>query len=110
MDLRALQRDAVEKSKRWFPELYERLPRELVNHMTLGLAGEVGEAANIVKKLNRGVISGMAATAMEDLLRDELADVLIYLLLLAHATGTDLEDSVRAKQQTNEQRFGRPDR
>ena len=57
--------------------------------------GEVGEAANIIKKLNRvrDGIPGNKETEQElrDALADEIADVAIYLDLLAQAAGFDLE-------------------
>jgi NTP pyrophosphatase (non-canonical NTP hydrolase) len=59
------------------------------------LAGEVGEAANIIKKLNRfrDGIPGNIETPrqLQSQLAEELADVAIYLDLLAQAAGFDLE-------------------
>jgi NTP pyrophosphatase (non-canonical NTP hydrolase) len=57
-------------------------------------AGELGEAANIVKKLNR-VRDGIPgntepAEHLRAQLAEELADVSIYLDLLAQAAGFDL--------------------
>jgi NTP pyrophosphatase (non-canonical NTP hydrolase) len=58
-------------------------------------AGELGEAANIIKKLNRvrDGIPGNAETPeqLRTMLADELADIAIYLDLLAQAAGFDLE-------------------
>ena len=63
--------------------------------------GEIGEAANIVKKLNRvrDGIPGNSVTAEElrDALADELADTAIYLDLLTQAAGFDLETIREAK-------------
>ncbi len=57
--------------------------------------GEVGEAANIIKKLNRVRDRITGNTESEDQLRanlaDEIADVAVYLDLLAQAAGFDLE-------------------
>jgi NTP pyrophosphatase (non-canonical NTP hydrolase) len=55
------------------------------------LAGETGEACNLIKKLRRGeeVESG-------DIAR-ELADVVIYADLLAARCGIDLGEAVRCK-------------
>jgi NTP pyrophosphatase (non-canonical NTP hydrolase) len=57
--------------------------------------GELGEAANIVKKLNRvrDGIPGNTETVhqLRSNLADELADTLIYLDLLAQAAGFNLE-------------------
>lgn len=63
--------------------------------------GELGEAANVVKKLNR-VRDGIPGnTRTEEQLRqdlaDELADAFIYLDLTAQAAGVDLPKAVRDK-------------
>lgn len=61
------------------------------------LAGETGEACNVVKKLarQRMGLRGSRATA-EDLAK-ELADVIIYADLLAKSFNIDLGEAVRAK-------------
>lgn len=65
------------------------------------VAGELGEAANVVKKLNRvrDGIPGNTQTEAElrAALADELADVFIYLDLLAQRAGVKLQDAVRDK-------------
>lgn len=62
-------------------------------------AGELGEAANIIKKLNRyrdGIPGNTESEAeLRSKLADELADVAIYLDLLTQAAGFDLE-TIRA--------------
>lgn len=67
-------------------------------------AGELGEAANIIKKMNR-VRDGIPGNAEDSLslaplLAEELADVAVYLDLLAQAAGFDLE-------QIREQKFAK---
>lgn len=58
-------------------------------------AGELGEAANIIKKLNRvrDGIPGNSETPeqLRNALAEELADVAIYLDLLTQAAGFDPE-------------------
>jgi NTP pyrophosphatase (non-canonical NTP hydrolase) len=61
---------------------------------TTALAGEVGEAANIIKKLRRG---DFTIKECQQQLADELADVQIYLDLLAKAAGIDLGRATIAK-------------
>lgn len=63
--------------------------------------GELGEAANIAKKLNR-VRDGIPGnTQNEEELRaafkEEIADAFVYLDLLAQSQGFDLEFVVRKK-------------
>lgn len=64
-------------------------------------AGELGEAANVIKKLNRvrDGIPGNAETPeqLRGQLADEIADVAIYLDLMAQAAGLDLETIRDAK-------------
>lgn len=63
--------------------------------------GELGEAANIAKKLNRvrDGIPGNTETPLEltQNLADEIADTFIYLDLLAQSAGVDLEAAVISK-------------
>jgi NTP pyrophosphatase (non-canonical NTP hydrolase) len=63
--------------------------------------GELGEAANVAKKLNRArdSIPGNTATPeqLKAQLADEIADTFIYLDLLAQSQGIDLEAAVLDK-------------
>ena len=64
----------------------------------LAMTGELGEAANVAKKLNR-VRDGIPGNnESEDELREklelELADTFIYLDLLAQSLGVDLSEAV----------------
>lgn len=59
--------------------------------------GELGELANIIKKLERGDLADKKGQEIIDLLAGELADVAIYLDILAYRCGVNLGDAVRAK-------------
>ncbi len=63
--------------------------------------GELGEAANVIKKLNRvrDGIPGNSETEEElhQMLADEIADTFAYLDLLAQAAGLSLADIAHAK-------------
>ena len=73
-------------------------------------AGELGEAANIIKKMNRvrdnipGNIEGPGQ--LHAMLAEELADVAIYLDLLAQAAGFDLEQARDAKFEKTNRKLG----
>lgn len=73
-------------------------------------AGELGEAANVAKKLNRvrDDIPGNAETPeqLRDALADEIADTFIYLDLLAQSQGIDLEDAVVSKFNRTSEKIG----
>ena len=72
--------------------------------------GELGEAANIAKKLNRvrDSIPGNSETpeALRASLADEIADTFIYLDLLAQSQGIDLEDAVLSKFRKTSAKIG----
>ena len=58
------------------------------------VCGEQGEAANIIKKIERG---DMTLDEARPLLAAELADTATYLDLLAFRAGIDLGEAIRAK-------------
>lgn len=75
-------------------------------------AGELGEAANIIKKLNR-VRDGIpgnkqSADELRSALSDELADTFIYLDLLAQSQGVNLGEAVRRKFDAKSADIGYP--
>lgn len=78
----------------------------------VSLAGEVGEACNVVKKLNRlrdGLtIDGPSEDEFLSSLVDELADVYIYLDLVFQSLGLALGWSVERKFDRTSQQIGYP--
>ncbi len=69
------------------------------------VVGELGEYANLRKKVDRGDLSMTEARA--DLAR-ELADVVIYLDILASRLSVDLGEAVRLKFNEVSRRIGLP--
>jgi NTP pyrophosphatase (non-canonical NTP hydrolase) len=74
------------------------------------VVGELGEAANLVKKLNR-VRDGIPgntedAVALRAKLAHELADTYIYLDLLCQSLGVSLADSVLEKFEISSKKIG----
>jgi deoxycytidine triphosphate deaminase/NTP pyrophosphatase (non-canonical NTP hydrolase) len=75
----------------------------------VGLMGEIGEFANLLKKVELAITQpayagpDLAAAAPE--LRMELADAQIYLLRLAHLIGVDLGEAVLEKMRSNNARY-----
>jgi NTP pyrophosphatase (non-canonical NTP hydrolase) len=65
-----------------------------INDWTTALMGEVGEFANLAKKLRRG---DYVLDEVRGEMSRELADVACYLVLLAHRCEIDLEDAIRTK-------------
>lgn len=74
-------------------------------------AGELGEAANILNKLNRardGVPGNGDATPeqLREAFAHELADAFIYLDLMAQAAGIDLPSAIRTKFEMTSKKIG----
>ena len=63
-----------------------------VMYLALGLAGEAGEVADLIKKLYRNYSPAGSVYTITDDLRDELGDVLWYLVNMCLAAGFDLEE------------------
>lgn len=67
------------------------------------VCGELGEAANLIKKIERGDFDLESARAE---LGDELCDVATYLDLLAHRAGIDLGEAIKKKWNEVSERVG----
>jgi NTP pyrophosphatase (non-canonical NTP hydrolase) len=83
---------------------HEQLMRDLV-----GLVGEVGEFANLLKKvgltLTTPAYSGPTLAQAASDLREELADAVIYIFRLSTILGGDLERDLLDKMKINEERY-----
>jgi NTP pyrophosphatase (non-canonical NTP hydrolase) len=69
----------------------------------LAVTGELGEACNLIKKVNRGDFT--LDDARQDI-ADELADVQIYLDILAMRAGVDLGRAVQRKFNLTSEKVG----
>lgn len=70
------------------------------------LGGEVGEALNIIKKLERERLGIRGSRATVEDLAEELADVIICCDLIAMATGIDLKKAVEDKFNKTSEKVG----
>ena len=70
------------------------------------LAGEVGEACNVIKKLERERHGIRGSRATREQLAEELADVIICADLIAMQAGINLEDAVREKFNATSEKYG----
>lgn len=104
MNLDQLQQRAWADSRAWFPSVH-RTDHDAMVHFALGIAGEVGELVNLIKKINRS--STTVANVYTELCH-EVADVLIYLCDLAEVLNIDLESAVNEKRQVLIERWGDP--
>lgn len=73
----------------------------------VALAGEVGEAMNVIKKIRRkqdGVMAGETKDYAD--LADELADSMLYLDLVAARAGIDLDKATIKKFNETSRKWG----
>lgn len=99
MDLETLVQQCRDDSVLYFGEAAS-------NDLTIfvmGLCGESGEVADIVKKVLRGSFTPPEVHAH---LCEELIDVLIYLCNIIGLLQVDVEEVYNAKRAINELRFG----
>ena len=83
-------------------------PRRMSNleYPTLGLAGEAGEVANIVKKIQRDH-DGVLNDEIRGKLKDELGDVLWYISACADELGITLQEIAEYNVNKLAKRHGR---
>jgi len=83
-------------------------PRRMSNleYPTLGLAGEAGEVANIVKKIQRDH-GGVINDETRGKLKDELGDVLWYIAACADELGITLQEIAEYNVNKLAKRHGR---
>lgn len=70
------------------------------------LAGEVGEACNVIKKLERERLGIRGSRDTVDHLAEELADVVICVDLIAMQYGIDLDGAVARKFNATSEKVG----
>lgn len=70
------------------------------------LAGETGEACNIIKKLERERLDIKGSRATKKQLAEELADIIICADLIAMHEEIDLEQAVRDKFNATSEKIG----
>ena len=75
---------------------------EMLEFLLLSLTGELGETANLVKKVRRGDFL-LSEKKVE--ISEELADMLIYLIKLSYQLDIDLEEAYKIKMEKNVERF-----
>lgn len=113
MELSDLTQINVERAKRWHPGFPADDAWSLADWSN-AMCGEAGEAANIVKKIRRvdtghaGALDPSRAILVAEL-ADEIADVFLYLNLLAAKEGISMEAAVIRKFNAVSVREGWPD-
>jgi NTP pyrophosphatase (non-canonical NTP hydrolase) len=80
-------------------------------NLAMALTGEVGELVEIFQWMSETESHAAGADPRTaEAVRDELADVLIYLVELAAALGVDLDEAVRQKLAKNALKYPAPSR
>jgi NTP pyrophosphatase (non-canonical NTP hydrolase) len=100
--LEQLIEQCTRDSNRWFPGKAQKIENQV-----LCLAGEVGEVANLVKKVVRGSIS--VDEALEKGLAEEIVDCQVYLANLMGNpifSHVDWVIKIQNVRENNEARFG----
>ncbi len=83
--LTELQNALADRNAEWDPD-----SKLTIEFFAVELAGETGEACNIVKKMLRAKLGIKGSLASMQDLKDELEDVIICAALVANAAGIDL--------------------
>ncbi len=102
--LEALRESMLRDSEAWFPGVHVTESNFLL-HSALGLAGETGEAVEVIKKWHRNFDAPISDIDQKKL-GAECADVFIYLLHICSAAGINLAEAVGNKRAANVKRFG----
>lgn len=75
-------------------------------NLVMALSGEVGELIEIFQWMSEDASKSAGShPATADKVREELADVLLYLVRLADVLGVDLNDAASKKLQLNTQKY-----
>ena len=94
--------DSAHEGNMPFFEIITEKNIEVLEHLIVCLVGEIGEFANITKKISRGDFT--LENKMKDL-REELTDIFIYILKISCQMEIDLEKEYLNKLNINLQRF-----
>ncbi len=102
------QIDFDKRHKGWFwdPTADRATMLQNLQHAAIATSGEVGEFNNVVKKIMReSGHDGNVNPQLWENLKEEAADIFIYLVKIGIMLGMDLEGEYFKKMKFNEQRF-----
>lgn len=110
-NISAISRINLQRCLRWHPD---GIKSWSLSDWAVALAGEAGELCNVIKKMNRvrdGLVGNKAGEAdFRTQLKNEIADVYLYLDLICAREGIDLAEAVRDKFNEVSERIGAPER
>jgi NTP pyrophosphatase (non-canonical NTP hydrolase) len=111
MHLKEIQRIQKEFDEEYFKKFWEindeKTFLERLQYLVVALTGEVGEFANIVKKISRDFenLNHPMSDERKQALTEELVDCFIYIIITANLLGVNLEEEYKRKLEKNKQRF-----
>lgn len=103
LSLEALRAANIARNIEWVGPLSER---PYLSFRGCELGGEVGEALNIVKKIERERLGMIGSRATIEELGEELADVIISVDLMAMDLNIDLSTIVKNKFNKTSEKYG----
>ena len=102
----------MEFDKKYFQKYWEEAENidgkiEFIKDMVIALTGEMGEFANLVKKISRErkITMEVPSKEMMESLKEELIDCFIYIIILSNILEVDIEKEYLKKTELNHQRF-----
>jgi NTP pyrophosphatase (non-canonical NTP hydrolase) len=112
MTLKDIQRVQIEFDKKYFKKYWtkkEDVDQKIsfLKDMTIALTGELGEFANVIKKVSRDRKNLGKDPSKERVkkLKEELTDCFIYLIILSNILEMDIQKEYLQKTKFNEKRF-----
>lgn len=118
MNIDEMPAKTIADSRFWFPAIHDRqmvdsLDMGALMHFALGIAGEVGELVNVIKKMNRDQLSGLDTSETKRFLQhqalsNECADVLIYLMDIMAVLNIVPSEAYQTKHKELVARWGKP--
>lgn len=111
MDIKQIQEIQREFDKEYFKRFWDikddKTFIERLQYLVVALSGEIGEYANIVKKISRdfeNLNQNNLNQKKQDLI-EEIIDCFIYLLITANLLDIDIEKEFLKKLEKNKKRF-----
>jgi len=103
LNLDTLREKNIERQKIWCPDIKPDL-----SFRGNEIAGEVGEACNVIKKIERERHGWRGSRATKEQLAEEIADVIICCSLISIEAGFDLSTAVKNKFNSTSQKYELP--
>jgi len=111
MELLEIQKEQKNFDKEYFGKFWDiKNDGEFIDrllYLVVALTGELGEFANIVKKISRDFnnLGEKPSTEKLEKLKEEITDCFIYVIIIANLLDVNLEDEFLRKKDFNKKRF-----